>query len=385
MFPPRATCDSIGSPILWRNLTHVQSAVGVSNYVWDGDALCFSNDAHHIRFFAGRRKTDIDGTTVWLNAAPDGSVPAGNWRMASTDLDLLLLSVLPQAEGEAKKLHVMLDPGHGGEDDGASGADPAVKEKDLTLAMALRIGACLTNAGMRVSYTRTNDTALTLDGRSHLARKAKADLFVSVHANYASNTNATGVETYVLPVSGYPGTAEGSGTRGWQVGNRNDFHNALLGYAIHRNLTRLNGSPDRGLKRQSFYVLRETSCPAVLLELGFLSNPQEVQRLLEDAWQTSCAAAVADGLLSYMRKVDNLDRALVAKRASDAEASERWRLRAAEQAAGKVTAAPTNRAEVARASLPQAPAQTAPSSSGTNAAPLELNTLIEFYATGRTE
>lgn len=383
---PTAKSDPIGTPILWRNLTHVQSAVGVSNYVWDGDALYLSNGTHHIRFFAGRRKSDIDGTAVWLNAAPDGSVQAGDWRMASTDLDLLLLSVLPTAEGETKQLRVMLDPGHGGEDDGASGAEPAVKEKDLALAVALQIGARLTRAGLSVSYTRTNDVSLALDERSRLTRKARADLFISVHANYASNADASGVETYVLPLGGYPGTAEGSGVRGRQVGNRNDFHNTLLGYAVHRNLTRLDESPDRGLKRQSYYVLRETSCPAVLLEIGFLSNPAEVRRMLGEAWQSACSAAVADGVLSYARKVDNLDRALSEKRMRDAEANERWRQHLAALDARKAAANSSNRAEAAIASLPQPTASpAAPSSASTNTAPLELNTLIEFYATGRTE
>jgi N-acetylmuramoyl-L-alanine amidase len=386
---PEAKSDPVSTSLAWKSLPYVQNAIGITNYAWDGDSLCFSNEQHLIRFYQGRRKSDVNGTTVWLNASPDGSVTSGDWRIASTDLDLLLLSLLPTEEGAPKPLRVLLDPGHGGEDDGASSKNPAVKEKDLNLALALKLGARLTGAGLHVSYTRTNDTTLALDERSRLARKIAADLFVSVHANYASNAGAAGVETYVLPPSGYPGTADGSRVRGWQIGNRNDYHNTLLGFSIHRNLAVLGQVPDRGLKRQSFFVLRETSCPAVLLEFGFLSNPAETQKMLDAAWQEKCAAAITDGILSYSKKVEALDRAVAEKRAHDADTNERWRLHLTAQAAKKAAAQPVRQAEAARPSptttVHSASAALSSSSGTTNTLPLELNTLIEYYATGEAE
>ncbi len=386
---PESKSDPVGTSLAWKSLPYVQNAIGITNYAWDGDSLCFSNEQHLIRFYQGRRKSDVNGTTVWLNASPDGSVTGGDWRIASTDLDLLLLSVLPTEEGAPKPLRVLLDPGHGGEDDGASSKSPAVKEKDLNLALALKLGARLTGAGLQVSYTRTNDTTLALDERSRLARKGAADLFVSVHANYASNAGAAGVETYVLPPSGYPGTADGSRVRGWQIGNRNDYHNTLLGFSIHRNLAVLGQVPDRGLKRQSFFVLRETSCPAVLLEFGFLSNPAETQKMLDAAWQEKCAAAITDGILSYSKKVEALDRAVAEKRAHDADTNERWRLHLTAQAAKKAAAQPVRRAEAASPSptttVHSVSAALSSSSGTTNTLPLELNTLIEYYATGEAE
>ncbi|MEI7900392.1 MAG: N-acetylmuramoyl-L-alanine amidase [bacterium] len=386
----------MSGPLLWKNLPDVQNAIGITNYVWDGDSLCFSNDQHLIRFYQGRRKSDVNGTTLWLNATPDGSVTGGDWRIASTDLDLLLLSVLPKEEGLLKPLLVMLDPGHGGEDDGARSTDPVVKEKGLNLAMALKIGAGLTNAGLQVAYTRTNDTALALEDRSRLARKASADLFVSVHANYAANAEAAGVETYVLTPNGYPGTADGSRPRGWQIGNRNDFHNTLLGFSIHRKLSALPQTGDRGLKHQSFFVLRETSCPAVLLEFGFLSNPTEARKLLDPVWQETCATAISDGILSYAKKVDALDKAVAEKRKHDAEANERWRLHLIAQASKPSAPQPllalSNAAPALAASrTPDAsnsPCVTASCTvvaTGTNAASPKLNALTDFYVTGKLE
>lgn len=338
-----ASADSVpadcGGTAAWRTLRHVQNAVGTTNCFWDDESVCVSNRRQTVRFYHNRRKSEINGVTLWLNAPTDGSAPKGDWRMAGVDLDLLHLAVLQETEGPKKRLHVMLDPGHGGSDSGARSLDPPVNEKDLNLDLALKIGAALKKLGFKVSYTRTGDDALTLDDRSRLARKKKADLFVSIHANHAGNGAAQGVETYVLPPSGFPGTAAGSRARGWQIGNRNDYHNTLLGFSIHRELTVLTDAIDRGLKRQSFFVLRETSCPAVLLEFGFLSNSDETRRMLDPEWQEQSAAAVAAGIAAYAKKVDILDQSVAEKRQRDAEANDRWRRHLEMAAAQKQTVA----------------------------------------------
>ena len=405
IFPARS--EPANATVQWKPLAHVQSVIGVTNYLWDGDSLYFSNSQHRIRFYQGRRKSDVNGTTVWLNMPPDGSVTGGDWRLAAVDLDLLQLAVLPQQEGALKKLRVLLDPGHGGDDEGASSPDPAVKEKDLNLALAKKIGAHLKKAGVHVDYTRTGDATLSLDDRSRIARKKKADLFVSIHANHASNTGAAGIETYVLPPSGYPGTAEGSRPRGWQIGNRNDYHNTLLGYSVHAKLVALDLASDRGLKRQSFFVLRETSCPAVLIEFGFLSNHAETLNLQDEAWQEKRAAAVATGICAYAKKVDALDKTVAEKRAREAAANERWKLRLAAKAGAAPAAAtqpaiPQPAATLAAVSLAAAslapissnaaPVQMAsfsPSSaavsSPTNALAVELDALLDFYSNGKVE
>lgn len=349
LFLCAAAPDAVGNnAIQWRSLKHVQSTIGITNYTWDGDSLCLSNHQHHVRFYTGRKKAEVNGTVVWLNAPTEGVMSDGSWRLAGIDLDFLNLSVLPLRESRAKPLRVLLDPGHGGSDNGACSKNPVIKEKDLTLTLAKRIGAQLKKAGMIVDYTRTTDVALSLDERSRIARKKKADIFISIHANHAGNTDASGVETYILPPSGYPGTAQGTSARGWQIGNRNDYHNTMLGFSIHRKLAATPGTIDRGLKRQSFFVLRETDCPAVLLEFGFLSNQTETCRMLRADWQEHSTAAVVAGVLSYAKKIEPLNTAVAAKRQRDAEANERWRqhlaakARAAEEttAAKKKTAAP---------------------------------------------
>lgn len=399
---PVVRADTAGSAIPWRSLSHVQRTLGVTNYLWDGESICFSNTQNVLRFFPGRRKAEVNGTVVWLNAPADGSAADGSWRLAGTDLDLLQLAVLTQPTGTLKPLRVLLDPGHGGDDEGARCPSPLVKEKDLTLTLAKRIGAQLKKAGLHVDYTRTRDVTLSLDERARIARAKKADLFISIHANHAGNREACGVETYVLPPSGYPGTAEGSRARGWQIGNRNDFHNTLLGFSIHRLLAATPETVDRGLKRQSFFVLRETCCPAVLLEFGFLSNTGETRRMLRADWQAQSCAAVVDGVLAYVRGLPALDRAVADKRARDAEANERWRKHLAAQAARAAAEAEARAARQLSAITP-AGGPPPPTASGTtfsnavasvtphihqqdtNSVPVRMDALLEFYAPDKVQ
>lgn len=390
--------DTASGTIPWRSLPHVQRALRVSHPLWDGETICFSNSQNVLRFYPGRRKAEVNGTVVWLNAPVEGSGADGSWRLGAVDLDLLQLAVLPQpSRGKPEPLRVLLDPGHGGDDEGARCSDPLVKEKELTLTLAKRIGAQLKKAGLHVDYTRTRDITLSLDARARLARTKKADLFISVHANHASNLDACGVETYVLPPSGYPGTAEGSRARGWQIGNRNDFHNTLLGFSIHRHLASTPETVDRGLKRQSFFVLRETSCPAVLLEFGFLSNAGETRRMLRADWQIQSCAAVVEGVLAYARSAKTLDRAVADKRARDAENNERWRKHLAAQATRAaveadaqadrqqpaVTPSAVSLPAASSATLPHAVASVVPTlqqRQGTNSAPIQMDALLEYYA-----
>ncbi|MDD3584777.1 MAG: N-acetylmuramoyl-L-alanine amidase [Kiritimatiellae bacterium] len=398
--------DAANQTIQWRSLKQVQRSLGITNHLWDGETICFSNSQDVLRFYPGRRKAEVNGTVIWLSAPAEGSITDGSWGLAAIDLDFLKLSVLPRPPDNAHEpLRVLLDPGHGGDDEGARCPDPLVKEKDLTLALAKRIGAQLKKEGLHVDYTRTRDVTLSLEARSRLARTKKADLFISIHANHARNHNASGVETYVLPPSGYPGTAEGSRVRGWQIGNRNDFHNTLLGFSIHRHLAATPETIDRGLKRQSFFVLRETSCPAVLLEFGFLSNTGEARRMLRTDWQEQSCAAVVEGVLAYARSVKALDRAVAEKRARDAENNERWRKHkhlAAQAARAAAEAEARTTRQLAAITPPvAAPLLTEPNTAlsntvvasaisitqqpGTNSAPLQVDTLLEFYAPDKVQ
>ncbi len=343
----------------WRTLKQAEVAFGCTNCLWDGDSILFSNETDTVRFYPGRRRASVNGNTVWLNVLPEGNVSNGDWRLGAIDLDFIKLGILTATNGEPKQLHVMLDPGHGGVDGGAQSKAPFVfSEKHLTLDLARLVGARLEEAGMKVTYTRTNDLAIALDDRSGAARKAKADIFVSIHANFSPNAQSSGTETFVINPAGYPGTPEGSRARGFQIGNANDYLNTLLGYNIHSRLVEMDSkAPDRGLKRQSFFVLRETSCPAVLVEIGFLSNPSELLKMLEPEWMDTCADSIAEGIFDYASKVDALNVAVREKRNREFELKkakvEKEKLVAAEKIAKVVPVAETNIATVVQAEQPE--------------------------------
>lgn len=347
--------------VQWKTLKQTQLAFGCTNCLWNGDSVLFSNETDTIRFYPGRRRADVNGCTVWLNVLPEGNVANGDWRIGAIDLDYIKLGILTATNGAPKHLHVMLDAGHGGMDDGARSLPPlVVSEKHLTLDLVRLVGERLEEAGMKVSYTRTNDVVIALDERSLAARKAKADIFVSIHANFSPNPQSTGSETFVINPAGYAGTPEGSRARGFQIGNANDYLNTQLGYAIQRHLAEMDSNvPDRGLKRQSFFVLRETSCPAVLVEIGFLSNVSELLKMLEPEWMDTCADSISGGIIEYASKVDALNVAIREKRerefALKKAKAEKDKLAAAKKTALEATVTNTNHQTVVVALAPATP------------------------------
>jgi N-acetylmuramoyl-L-alanine amidase len=234
---------------------------------------------------------------------------------------------VPAGGGPEPIRTVVLDPGHGGHDTGALGPT-GLQEKGLTLDVARRVAALLReDQGVRVILTRTRDQFLPLRERTALANREKADLFVSVHANAAPTTAAIGAETYFLSTEATDSAArraaeyenrvislEAAG-RGagrdvlrailWDLA-QSDFQqeSSRAAEAIQNQLDRALRLPSRGVKQAPFYVLGGAAMPAVLVEIGFLSNPHEEQRLRDDGYRERIARALAAGLAAYKRGYD---------------------------------------------------------------------------------
>ncbi len=173
-------------------------------------------------------------------------------------------------------MRVFLDPGHGGKDPGAVGHE--LKEKDLTLAIALKVGSILKDHGLQVHYSRTTDVYVSLEDRAKRANQLNANIFISIHINSAKNISARGVETFH-----YPGSTEGKG----------------LATAIQNSLVSSNiFSHDRKVKTANHAVTRLTKMPACLVELGFIVNTLDAQLLRTK--QPKIAQAIAQGALSYL-------------------------------------------------------------------------------------
>ena len=189
---------------------------------------------------------------------------------------------------------VYLDAGHGGYDPGASYF--GISEKSLTLAIQSRVKAKLEAEGYQVVTTRTSDTYVDLTDRSRAANASESDIFVSIHINASGSSAAQGIETYYYqPYAEYPSRINAT----YHANPTRLSMSDTLANAIQSSLINATGAQNQGVKRQTFAVLRETTSPAVLLELGFLSNPQEASRLNTSAYQETLANAIVAGIKRY--------------------------------------------------------------------------------------
>ena len=176
---------------------------------------------------------------------------------------------------------IVIDPGHGGKDPGATGG--GVREKDIALNVAKKIGAFLEAKGCTVMFTRETDIFVELSDRARMANSANANLFVSVHCNSVrDNARATGMEVYHY-------------TRASEASKR-------AACVIYDKLLPVCGLRGRGVKAKDLAVLRETAMPAVLVELGFISNPNDRAKLTNFEWQYDAAQAIADGIIEAVGK-----------------------------------------------------------------------------------
>jgi N-acetylmuramoyl-L-alanine amidase CwlD len=207
-----------------------------------------------------------NGTTLSLKIRPSSSTPmAANLKQVSV-----------------KDKLIILDAGHGGSDPGAQRA--GVSEKDLTLQITNQLKKRLTQLGARVVMTRSDDTFVSLEDRVKITNENQADLFVSIHINALESTSSIyGIETYYQTEQSRP-----------------------LAAAIHQQLVEGLGVPDRSIRKARFYVINHTSVPAILAEVGFISNPKERDNLGAAEYQSKIADSVSAGILQYLTEKQEL-------------------------------------------------------------------------------
>lgn len=218
---------------------------------------------------------------------------------------------------------VVLDPGHGGRDPGTRGPR-GTREKDVVLSIARKVREKLEDDGrVRARLTRESDRFLPLEERSRMAVRRGGDLFISIHANASPSRSARGFETYFLgearteeakrvamrenaSIRFEPGSGERVDARVQYILASNDLNawrreSMYLAGHLQNHLRRRRDAPDRGVKQNIFYVLMGASgsMPAVLAEVGFLSNPTEERELAAEAGQDRIAEALADAIVAY--------------------------------------------------------------------------------------
>ena len=174
---------------------------------------------------------------------------------------------------------IVIDPGHGGSDPGAIGVS-GLEEKVVNLEIALQLERRLKEEGYRIMLTRYSDRFIPLLQRAKLANTKKADIFISLHANYNYRSYVQGTATYAHWYA-----SEKNWALAWYVQNEMINHISLL---------------DNGLKAANFLVLRETKMPALLVETAFLSNPKEERLLNSTDFQTKVVTGITAGIKKYL-------------------------------------------------------------------------------------
>lgn len=209
---------------------------------------------------------------------------------------------------------VVLDPGHGGEDQGAKGPGGEL-EKDITVAVARATAARLQAAGVTARLTREGDDTVPLTDRTALANRLQATVFLSIHANASPARGARGAETYYMSADASDPQAAQAAAREnasapadtlqlilWDLAHVANLNNsARLARTVQERLNALQGIRDRGIRQAPFVVLTGATMPAALVEVGFLSNSREAARLLARELQEEIATALAEAIVEYLR------------------------------------------------------------------------------------
>jgi len=211
-------------------------------------------------------------------------------------LNILLID---QSEIQPGIPMVVLDAGHGGRDPGTNGYN--LYEKDASLAVVLKVGEILNQKGIKVVYTRKDDSALDADTtvdlnlRSTMANIYNAALFVSVHCNAWSSPDPSGTETYYYAPLEIPRLYMQKDER------------SKLATCLQQSLVAKLGRNDRGVKQDNLAVLRQTEMPSALVEMAFISNPVEGELLKQEQFRNLAAQAIADGIVRYMNVNGNMN------------------------------------------------------------------------------
>lgn len=293
------------------------------------DRMTLSSETCSVSLVPGLRQVTVNGKRHTLK---EPIVFSQGELMLPADL----LCLLPALETPVDcSMVVVLDPGHGGKDPGAIGYG-GIREKDVTLKIALYARAILMQRGITVRMTRSGDSYPSLASRADMANRIPSSVFVSIHANASEDRSINGIETYVLA---------DSVTESWRVRNASSQYgpasrttlasartasmirtasskartgNDTLADSIHRYLVSRCDDENRGVRKANFHVLRESYfAPATLLEVGFLTHPATARKFRSEAYLKKIALAVADGLCDFGRRSGASGTALAAATSFD--------------------------------------------------------------------
>lgn len=251
---------------------------------------------------------------------------------------IALFIALPGLQARDRNFTVVIDAGHGGKDPGARGS--IVNEKEINLAVALKVGKLIeeNHSDVRIVYTRKTDRFVELDERANIANNHKADLFISLHTNAVAKRNSSvkGTETYTLGLArndehlavamrensailledDYQQRYEGFDPNSTEsyiifefIQNKHVEQSISLASEVQKCFSTARRS-DRGVRQAGFLVLRKTSMPSVLIELGYISNREEERFMKSESGRRQLATAIYNAFSKYKRDYDRRQGAL---------------------------------------------------------------------------
>lgn len=252
-----------------------------------------SNPFFKLTLRAESREAVIGGCKCTLTY-PVRRASDGNLMVSCTDFVKLIDPVLrPTYIAERREVQtVVIDPGHGGPDEG--NRTPLFYEAQYTLALAKELAAELEKRGFKTVLTRRADVQMTDAERIATARAARHAIFISLHAN-GGHPGYQGVETYcIAPL-----------TPGKQAleGNRHDEANAALAFALHSHVIGSTKAADRACKRTAYSLLNTLNCPGAIVQVGFATNEEEAARLLDTTYRNNLVQGLANGIEAYKKAI----------------------------------------------------------------------------------
>lgn len=302
-FPPPAVPQSV--PITtwtslnnWAAQQHIGTPQRLANLPVTACSIASKNGTMVLEI--GSREATWNGMQISLGFAPQ--LIDGEICLYGLDLQKNLEPLLcdPSPEFGTNRV-IVIDPGHGGSNVGTHSVLDGRFEKEFTLDLAHRLKPLLEAEGWKVFLTRSSDFFVTNSDRVAYANAHHADLYISLHFNSAApDTRQAGLETYCLTPTGMPSTVTRNYADPWTENlpnNAFDAQNLQLAVHIHSALLHATGIVDRGVRRARFIeVLRGQQHPAILVEAGYLSNPQEARLIENPAYRQKLAETLAGAL-----------------------------------------------------------------------------------------
>jgi len=269
------TIDELASRLGLRIVEREDAFVILKNAA--NTVLIFTHDSG--RFFVNGKPVGTVGAVKKVGNAirvPDNLVAAIQPLLHAAGLERPPVGVRPRPKGSAAV--VVVDAGHGGKDPGTMVG--GAYEKSINLQVARKVASLLSQQGLNVVMTRDTDEFIELEERADTANRRDADLFVSIHADSAPDRSISGYTLYV---------AGDASREAYQAAQ-----------AVSAAMSR-TGSSTRGIREADYKVLVQTRCPAVLIELGYLSNFADARHLQDNAFQNRLAQAITSGILDYLQ------------------------------------------------------------------------------------